>query len=354
MRTDFSITLVSCANRHSGIGRYTRELHRFYLNAGLQSRCISREATGLLSSKTYFFPLPKPFRNQYGPFFLRLAARRIKSDVWHADYVDAGSVLGTFNAGAKRCITTVHDGIPFLYPKNKEAAARYKKQLEASATASDALIVVSEVSKRDLLRFTDIPESKIAVIYNGINHELFYPEPAPANAVFTIRYHGGLSTGHKNTPLLLKTARILEDRGVSFRMELAGANPNATPLPRMASEMRLKNVYFTGFIPDEKIRRYLSGGDLYVYPSLYEGFGFTPLEAMACGAPVLSSNGGSLQEILTGAAVLAEPDPEIFAAEVMRLMEDSAARKSMRIRGLEHVKQFTWDACAKATLALYQ
>lgn len=349
-----NITIVSCANTTSGIGRYSQEIHAAFLRKNLDSFYFSREETLLPKSQVYSFLAPKSFRNSLGPHFLNFALRNQQSDFWLADYVDSGSILGKKRTSAKRIITTVHDGIPFIFPKNESAFKTYAKQLELSAKNSDFLIVVSQCSKNDLLNFTKIPESKIKVVYNGINHAVFnHSDSKKENDIFTIRYHGGLSMGHKNTQLLLYTAKILEEKSIEFKLELAGAHPNSTPLPNLATKLGLKNASFVGYLPDSKIQSFLNNADLYVYPSKYEGFGFTPLEAMACGVPVISSNGGSLPEILGNSALLVEPEAEAFAEAIILLQNDSERRNQLAKSGLNHVKNYNWETCTEETLKLF-
>lgn len=349
-----NITIISCANATSGIGRYSQEIHAAFLTKNLDSFYFSREKTNLPHSRAYPFLAPKSFRNKLGPHFLKFAIRNHQSDFWLADYVDSGSILGKKQTSAKRIITTVHDGIPFLFPKNESSFKTYVSQLELCSKNSDFLIVVSNCSKNDLLNFTKIPEEKIKVVYNGINHRVFnFSGKKIENSAFTIRYHGGLSMGHKNTQLLLYMAKILEERSIDFKLELAGAHPNSTPLPKMAAQMGLKKVHFVGYLPDSEIQSFLNQADLYVYPSKYEGFGFTPLEAMACGAPVISSNGGSLSEVLGNSAHLVEPEAEAFAEAVILLQNDIQRRNELSLSGLYHVKKYNWETCAQETLQLF-
>ena len=349
------IRLLSCSNAHTGIGRYSQELHSYYLQEKLNSTYYCREKVPLLHSQKYFFPLPKNFRTQFGPFFLNKALTSDDSvTVHHADYVDSGSILNRKEIKSK-IIITIHDAIPFIYPKNNSFKELYHHYLTICDQNADALIVVSEQSKLDVMKFTSIQDSKIHVIYNGINHSMFYPSiKTIPNLVFTMRYHGGLSMGHKNTQLLLHTAKLLEDRNISFRMELSGSNPNSSGLPKLAHELKLKNVFFTGFIPNQNLQSFLSGSDLFLYPSLYEGFGFPPLEAMACGVPVLSSNGGSLNEILSGSALLRNPDVEEFASTIEDLMNNSTLLNELKTKSIQKAAEFTWEKCAKKTIDLYQ
>ena len=167
--------------------------------------------------------------------------------------------------------TTVHDAIPYIFHQKNKDFWVYKNELRITDKMSQAIIVVSQKSKDDLLEFTDIKADKIHVVYNGINHDFFYPnEIKKINEIFTIRYSGGLG-GRKNIETLLYAARILEDRHIEFKMEISGMNPEKIGLTELMDELKLKNVSFMGFVPDDKLREFLSEADLFVFPSLYEG-----------------------------------------------------------------------------------
>jgi glycosyltransferase involved in cell wall biosynthesis len=114
-------------------------------------------------------------------------------------------------------------------------------------------------------------------------------------------------------------------------------------------------VRFTGFVEDDDLPDLYRGALLFVYPSLYEGFGLPVLEAMACGTPVITSNCTSLPEVAGDAALLVDPtQPELLAAAISSVMNDGALRQALRAKGLARARAFTWDAVAEQTLALYR
>jgi len=114
-------------------------------------------------------------------------------------------------------------------------------------------------------------------------------------------------------------------------------------------------VIFPGPIPDEELPSLLSAAEIFVYPSLYEGFGLPPLEAMACGVPVVASNSSSLPEVVGDAGLVVDPlNVGELAAAMWRALTDSALRGQLRARGFEQVKRFTWEEAARQTLAVYK
>jgi glycosyltransferase involved in cell wall biosynthesis len=128
---------------------------------------------------------------------------------------------------------------------------------------------------------------------------------------------------------------------------------------RVFSEVRLgeapARVKFTGYVPDAHLAALYTGASAFIYPSLYEGFGIPPLEAMACGVPVITSNTTSLPEVTGGAALLVDPRaPEAMAEAVVRLFRDETLRRELQTKGLAQAGSYSWDAVARETRALLE
>ncbi len=347
------LTFVSCLTQNCGIGRYTHELAANCHNRSFDVTLYRKDGGEESYIKSYPYRSFRQFRHYVAPFYLSRALKPETSDIWHADYVDAGWALSLAGKKSQPVVVTAHDAIPFLHSKSTDLWV-YKYELKQSAAIADAIVVVSENSKNDLLRFTSIPEHKIYVVHNGINHHMFYPDAEPSqNEVFTIRYIGGLAK-HKNVETLLRAAKILEDKQLNIMLEIGGGGYQQTQLPQLAKELGLKTVAFKGFIPNERLRAYLSTADLFVYPSLYEGFGFPPLEAMACGAPTLSSNCGSLTEVMQQGALCCEPTPKVMAEHIMALYNHPEKRHELRQKALETASGYTWEKTTEKNLQIYQ
>lgn len=347
------VQFLSCANTNCGIGRYTQELANAYNRMDVDVGGFRKNQPDKLFD-TYPYRSLRNLRHYIAPYFLNKAIQSRDADVWHADYVDAAFALPKAKLKKSRLITTVHDAIPFIYPSNSAAMINYKMQLQTAAKKSDYLIVVSETSKRDLVRFTNINPDKIVPVHNGINHNQFFPNDKQSlNDTFLIRYHGGLGGPYKNAEALLYMADLLERWNIDFRLEIAGGHPERTNLPELVTSLSLKNVRFAGFIPDKELRSFLADADLYVYPSKYEGFGFPPLEAMASGTATVSSLLGSLDEVLKNGAVKVDPTPQNLAHAVRELYFNDQLREDYRQRGLHVASTYTWNKTAKETLKLY-
>ncbi len=350
-----NINIISCANSSCGIGRYTNELATRLVKNGNDVSVFRKDNPKPPTFQVYPHRSLKNLRHYIAPYYLSKAVSKLDSDVWLADYVDAAfSFSFTGKRPNENIFTNVHDAIPFLFPTSKVALEFYKAQLKYAVKVSKKIIVVSEVSKYDLVKHIDIDPDKVEVIYNGINHDFFYPdELKKQNEIFTIRYVGGLSGPHKNAETLIEVARILEQKGYRFKMEIGGGHPENTVLPSLVKKYNLESVEFAGFIADSNLRGFLAEADLFLYPSKYEGFGFPPLEAMACGTATVSSNAGSLEEVLGEGALVSYPTPEGLAGKVEEIMLNPVLKRMMEQRAISQAAKYSWSKSAEQHMELF-
>lgn len=350
-----NINIISCANTRCGIGRYTNEMAHRLIRQNPDVTVFRKDSPEPPNFQVYPHRSFRNLRHYVAPYYLGRAIKGMQADVWHADYVDAASAL--FWAGIPKganLFVNVHDAIPFIFPSDNVAFQNYKQQLNFVKKRATKIIVVSEQSKRDLVKYAEIEPEKIEVIYNGINHDLFYPDEVKKNnKVFTIRYVGGLSVPHKNTEALIEVAKVLEQKGYKFRMEIGGGHPEKTNLPLLVEKYGLKSVHFVGFIPDADIRSFLSEADLFLYPSNYEGFGFPPLEAMACGTATISSNAGSLGEVLGNGAFTVAPKIPHFVSAIESVIQNPILKYYFERMAVRQASKYTWEKSAEAHLNLF-
>jgi glycosyltransferase involved in cell wall biosynthesis len=267
-----------------------------------------------------------------------------------------------------RSVVTIHDCIHLRFPEylpNRLGYAYARSFLWVAAHRSAHVFTVSEASKRDILSYFRIPESKISVIYNAID-ERFHEEP-PADEVERVRdryqlndpfvlYAGNIKP-HKNIERLIEAFHILR-RGELEHVKLLIIGDEITKyagLRRAVHRYKLhKHVRFFGFVPDATLAILYRLARVFVFPSLYEGFGLPPLEAMASGTPVVTSNVSSLPEVVGDAAMLIDPyEPEAIAGAVRRVLLDDRLRDDMRERGLARAREFSWDRSIRRVRAIY-
>jgi len=275
-----------------------------------------------------------------------------------------------------RTVVTIHDMGYLHFPEAHTALHRRYLRLSTlwSARAADRIIAISAATRDDLLRYTGVRPSKIAVIHHGVS-ERFRPinDQTAIDAVLS-RYglrqpyflYLGTVQPRKNLVRLIRAfaSMMAGDHGTRHihrneQLVIAGKRGWLTSeIEQVARQQFGANqdaVVFAGYVPDEDVPALLSGAIGFVFPSLYEGFGMPVLEAMACGAPVLASNTSSLPEVAGDAALLVDPtDVGAIVAGLARLASDTALRADLRTRGLARAAQFTWDRCAAQTLEVLQ
>lgn len=235
-----------------------------------------------------------------------------------------------------------------------------------TAMRARKVITVSQFSAKEIAAVYGLPEEKIAVIHNGVS-EQFRPMSHPAAladlrrrlAIPTERYilFAGGADPRKNHQTLLRAYARLAALLRPYSMVMAGdAVHRFGDTRETARTFELEDrVVCAGPLSIEDLRLLYCHADLFVFPSVYEGFGMPVLEAMACGAPVITSKTTALSEVAGEAAVLVNPeDAEELADAIMRVLEDQTLREALRLKGLERVKQFTWERAARQTLAVYR
>ena len=235
----------------------------------------------------------------------------------------------------------------------------------------DMIISPSEATKNDILRYVELPPDRIKVIYEGVRENLFPLNRQEARKTIEnefgiksnyILYVGGADFRKNIHNLLLGFGRFLEKHHTRHSLVLAGEVFGRTYLHEVKSilesveKLGLKeNITILGFIPEQYMNHLYSGADLFILPSLYEGFGLPVLEAMACGTPVVTSRVSSIPEISGDAAFLINPhDADAITDAIDKVLADTELRNGMIQKGLERAKQFTWEKTARETLAVYK
>ena len=288
---------------------------------------------------------------------------RERPDVFHAPHY----VLPP----AVRCpsVVTIHDTIHLTFPQylpNRVAFAYARGSMWAAARRSHRILTVSEASKRDILHFFDVPPEKIVVVHNAID-ERFSREPR-AEDVARVRerfqlqqqfvlYAGNIKP-HKNLERLIEAFNGLRRSGLDdLKLLIIGDQISKYPALRRAVHRHKlhKHVRFLGYLPDDTLAILYRLAAVFVFPSLYEGFGLPALEAMASGTPVVTSNVSSLPEVTGDAAVLVDPyDVGAIEAGMRRVLTDPQLAADMRRRGLLRAREFSWERSVAKTWQVYQ
>jgi len=251
-----------------------------------------------------------------------------------------------------RLVVTVHDLIHFKFPRMFRPAWRVslgKAAMRQVKNRARAVFTVSETTRRDLVEMFGFPKEKIRVVPNGVAEVFFRQEPEGPGLPFPYVLYAGNLKSHKNLPILLKAFSLLGPRYPELRLVLAGARPGEAFKKSLEAMGIADKVMIKGFLPQEELVRLIDGALFFVFPSLYEGFGLPPLEAMARAKPVLSSPYGSLKEVLGGNALYFRPESfEDLAEKMSFLLDNPAVRATYGEKGRRHSRNFRWVNAVRA------
>ncbi|PYX48739.1 MAG: glycosyltransferase family 1 protein [Acidobacteria bacterium] len=249
-----------------------------------------------------------------------------------------------------RFIFTLHDLNHLRVPENSNAAKRayYRYVIAPACHRAEYVLTVSEYSKAEIAAWAKVPEEKIINVGNGVGAP-FSPAGPKYEPGYPYLLYVGSRKPHKNLPRLLKA---YVDSGVLKDIRLVLSGEPDRQITAEISRLNLNGkVEFVALSGDVHLSEVYRGAVALLFPSLYEGFGLPPLEAMACGVPVLTSNVCSLPEVVGEAAVLVSPlNEEEIADGIRRLAENDSLRASLRMSGLMRAQKFTWSETARKTL----
>ena len=352
--------------RYSGIGQYIVQLaerlpgldrdRRYTILHSRKDRTPPHHPAARLQA------LWTPSHHRAEQLALPIELARLRLDLLHSpDFIPP--FMGRF-----RRVITVHDLNFLYYPQflTTESRRYYNDQIERAVRVADHILADSHATRLDLIKLLDVPDEKITVVWLAPQADVYRVlEPAEIAAARDrlklpdrfILFAGTLEP-RKNVAGLLRAYRLLLDRLAEFPdLILAGSRGWLFDETRkLIAELRLTDrVRWIDSPPDADLAALYNLASVFVLPSHYEGFGLTVLEAMACGAPVIISDRGSLPEIAGGAALDIDPDDPVELAEAIeRVLTDDALQRELRRKGLDRVKEFSWERCARETLAVYQ
>lgn len=323
----------------------------------------------LKTEKNNFKIVHKRFKNRiirvlWEYFILPLELKKLKVEILHSpNYITPLMKLGF------KVILTIHD-LTFLlfadkYPVTKRLL--FGRMINIYIKISDKIIAVSENTKKDILRFFTIPENKISVTYES--YPEYYNEYIDSkNAKEHLKKYGikkefilyvGMIEPRKNILALLK-AFIQLDKELDLDLVIVGKkgwyySEIENFIASVEIEKLNNNIIFTGYIHEDELKYFYRSALVFVYPSLYEGFGLPPLQAMACGVPVITSNISSLPEVVGEAAVQINPESITEIVKNVKLVYNNKDFREILIeKGLKRAKLFNLEKIAENTLNIYK
>ncbi len=349
----------------NGIGNYIYNLIREFneINSNNTSFYLINSHRNIYSSNYEIiinnpFPVLKTY--SWYPFMaLKLRSRSL-------DIIHNPSQVPTFFKLKQKYVITVHDLTPFLTPSESKIGRPlvYKLLFSKTIKSADKIITDSNSTKRDLMSYFSVPEKKIKVIllaadkkFKPLDDEELTRVRQRHNLNFPFILYVGTLESRKNIPALIKAFYKFKKMGLPYKLVIGGKKGwKYKDIFETIDKLNLqKDVLFTGYVLGEDLPALYNAADLLVYPSIYEGFGLPPLEAMACGTPVITSNTSSLPEVVGDAGIMVDPyDVEGLADAIHEVLTNDGLREDMIKKGLERAKMFSWERCARETIKVYE
>lgn len=350
----------------TGIGRYTYHLLNSLATVDKNNEYWLYARQSLFSNRRH---LPKFFYPNFktkkdflglGPQYCLKGA-----DIYH------DPSPGPLFMQGPRTVVTIHDMIYKMHPQSHTAQTldlthQYMQDIVHKA---DRIICTSYTTREDFHRFLDFPKEKSSVIYNGVDHRIFYKlEPAQRQQAQEVLAQKGIAgpfilfvgtiEPRKNLTGILEALAILVQRRIfAGKLVVVGMKGwGNQPIESLISHLNLKDrVILTGFIDDKELCFLYNLAEIFVFPSFYEGFGFPIMEAFCCGTAVVTSSTSSCAEIAGDCAMTVDPHqiPQIAQA-MQRLLEDSTLNQELRQKAIERARQFSFEKNAQQTLSLYK
>ena len=322
-------------------------------------------------------PLPANFKELYQPeadtlwrhhITIPFALRRQNVDVVHIPHHEAPFFQPS------NSVVTIHDCVHLLFPNEDSSKFQnYRSYLQTKQVVAGAkhILAVSKSTKEDLINIFEIPESKISVVHNALDERFAFSHTPEERKQVLERYqlkdpfvlYSGKIRPHKNIHRLIEAFAVLKSELVedehykNLKLIIIGDELSKHQYLRLTviRSGAQQDVRFFGFVPYPILRVFYQSAVLFAFPSLYEGFGLPPLEAMANRTPVIASNTSSLPEVLDDAAVLVNPENVFDIARGMKLiLSDEVLRQKLIQKGIEQVAKFSWKLAAQKVMQTYQ
>lgn len=353
----------------SGIGTYTENLLRELLNIDTKNNYSifwtgeNYENYKKDNSKIIFTS------RKHGTFY---------ENYYYPNYIEENNIdmhhipqngIGLNELYTSPLVVTIHDLIPYILPETvgRGYLQRFLRDMPLIVNNSKIILTVSEYSKKDIMKFFPfVNEEKIFVTPLAANKS--YKPLNKSNCIEYIKnkysidspfilYIGGFSTRKNVKELIIAFNKIKKSLKKDYKLVLCGSiKDEGVKLQNLCKELLIDDkIIFTGFIPDDELPLFYNAAEIFVYPSLYEGFGLPPLEAMSCATPVITSNLTSIPEVTKDCAILINPfNKDELASSVLNLLNSESLLQEYSQKGYKNSLNFTWKNTAIATLKAYE
>ncbi|MDO8735372.1 MAG: glycosyltransferase family 1 protein [Elusimicrobiota bacterium] len=343
----------------SGIGTYIRNLIYWLPKISGHKYMLFGNASKL---KKYDMPVTEADFPIYGlgeQIFFPGIIKKAKVGLFHSTHY----TIPVMYQG--KMVVNIHDLIHLVYPEylSSKPAYYYAKFMISSACRKAVkIITISENTKNDIIKYFNVEPSKIKITYPAVSDDFNF---SPAKSEIMKKKYGeyilyvGAIRPHKNILLLIDAFfKLKKEKKIKHKLILIGKGkiPYIYAVGKKISDFSLVNeVLIMEEIEQDKLINFYCGANMFIFPSLYEGFGLPPLEAMACGCPVVCSNNSSLPEVVGGSALTISPtSADELVSAIYRVITDVNLRNNLIEKGLERAKMFSWKKMAEETLKIYE
>ncbi len=313
-----------------------------------------------------------PLRKYYERFYNHpRVVNKMEADIFHIiDHTDGHLAYGLKKMG-KSVVVTCHDLVQYIYPEILKNEARFPAFSMAvwqycvkGITAADGTIAISSNTAKDVNQWLNVDQEKITVVPNGVGTKFSMLDPQ-AVAEWKQKYaespeeicllNVGTNHQRKNIETVLRVVKAIADLNLPIRLWKVGEDFYPEQKKYIEANNLTKYITLINNPDSEDLIYFYNAADILLAPSLYEGFGLTILEAMACGTPTITANVSSLPEVAGDAAILVEPtDIEEITQAILRIHKDAAFRQNLIDKGLTRIKEFTWKKTAEQTANFYE
>lgn len=352
------INYITTKSEMSGVSRYEKEI-RQRLSNDVKYNLIEYVPSNItlrglsLISKVF---------NRSLRLLWQIKRKLQRGVITHITSEDLAYVIRVLNL--KNCVISCHDLIHWVYYRKQHSL--FWRLNMAGLKKADRIITVSNFSKNEIVKYLGYPRDRIAVIPNAVDHARYFQKRdkeilkrynIPENEKIIL--YVGAEDPRMNVDFLIKCFARLKENLPSIKLLKVGTPhwPQAREkLEKLIKELNLENdVLFLGYVVEEELPKWYNAADLLVYPCLCAGFGVPPLEAMACGTPVITSNLTSLPEVVGDAGIMVDTlNIEELTKAMHEVLTNENLKENMIKKGLERAKMFSWEKFAEKTLKVYE
>lgn len=352
----------------TGIGTYTGNLVKSMLNLDKENEFFiywwGKNYDEFKKDNSHIIFSSKRHKSFFEKYYFGESSKREGIDLFHIPQ----NGIGLDESISCKKVITIHDLIPYIMPETVGDGYlnKFLSTLPKLIELSDGIITVSEYSKKDILRFFPVDENKIYVTplaadkkYKPLDKKKCKQDLKKIYNIADpfILYIGGFSPRKNVKSLIFAFSKIYKDLPKAYSLVITGANKDSLgELLNLSCNLKISSrIKFTGFIPEEHLPWFYNASDIFVYPSLYEGFGLPPLEAMSCGTPVITSNISSIPEVVRDAGILINPlNKQELEDALLNTLSSESILSELSSKGLQQSKLFSWRNTALATLDTYK